>query len=318
VRAGGFALTLLSAPLNVGVLRALEEEPRSLTDLRRAAGSPPQTTMRGHLRTLIEIDIVERRRRGAFPNSVDYELGPPGRALLEVVEVLEIWLAEAPNGPLEPGSLAAKGAIKALVDGWSTTIVRALAARPSSLTELNRLISGSNYPSLERRLGAMRMAGQIEPCPGGGRGTPYRATDWLRQAVAPLIASARWERGFARERSAPLSRIDFEAGFLLSVPLLDLAVEHSGRCRVAVVSRNSGGEPSVAGATVAVEEGSVVSCVSKLKGEATAWIAGSPAAWIDALLDNRLERLELGGDGELALAIVDGLHGSLFRVIQPG
>lgn len=312
------ALTLLSAPLNVEVLRALEEEPTSLNDLRRAAGSPPQTTMRGHLRTLTELGIVERRQQLVFPTSVDYELGRPGRALLEVAEVLEVWLAEAPEGPLELGSAAAKSAIKALVDGWTSTIVRALAARPLSLTELNKLISGISYPSLERRLGAMRLAGQIERCPGGGRGTPYRATDWLRQAVAPLVAGACWERSFAAERSATLGKIDFEAGFLLAIPLLDLPSEFSGQCRLAVVSRNAEGEPTIAGAMVALEEGAVVSCVSRLKGEASAWIAGSAGAWMEALLEHHLERLELGGDCDLAMAVMDGLHGSLFRVRQPG
>jgi DNA-binding HxlR family transcriptional regulator len=202
------------------------------------------------------------------------------------------------------------------VDGWSTAIVRALAARPLTLTELNKLITGTSYPSLERRLGAMRLAGQIEACSGPSRGTPYAATAWLRRAVAPLFAAARWEREFAAAESAPLSRIDFEAAFLLSAPLLALPDDSSGRCRLAVVSRNGDGEPSVAGAMLSVEEGRVVSCVSRLPGEASAWVAGSPAAWIPALIDHQAEQLELGGDCELARAVVDELHGSLFRVRQ--
>ena len=59
----------------------------------------------------------------------------------------------APEGPLALGSSTAKSAIKALVEGWGTNMIRALAARPLSLTELNGLISGLSYPSLERRLG---------------------------------------------------------------------------------------------------------------------------------------------------------------------
>ena len=274
--------------------------------------------MRGHLRSLTALDAIERRQQAGFPGPVDYDLGPAGRPLLEVAEQLELWLEEAPDGPLELGSGAAKGAIKALVDGWSTTIVRAIAARPSTLTELNKLISGINYPSLERRLGAMRLAGQIEPCPGGGRGTPYRATDWLRRAMAPLLAAARWEGTFAREESAPLSRLDFEVAFLLGVPLLELPSECSGQCRLAVVSRNAQGEPSVAGVMVAVEDGTVTSCVSRLQGEASAWVAGGVAPWMEALLDHRLERLEVGGGSELAMAVVEGLHSSVFRVRQPG
>ena len=54
-RAGAVSLSLLSAPLNVHLLRALEEGPLALIDLRRAVGSPPQSTMRVYSRTLVEI-----------------------------------------------------------------------------------------------------------------------------------------------------------------------------------------------------------------------------------------------------------------------
>jgi len=317
VRAGAFALSLLSVPLNVHVLHALDDEPRSLLDLRRAVGSPPQTTMRGHLRILTRLNVLERRRQPIFPGSIDYQLGPAAAPLLEVGEVIKAWLANAPDRPLELGEPAAKSAIKAFADGWSSAIVRALAARSLTLTELNKLISGTSYPSLERRLGAMRLAGQIDICPGQHRGTPYFATDWARQAVAPLFAAARWERDYAPAEAAPLGRIDFEAAFLLAASLLELPEELSGRCRLAVVSRNGDGEPSVAGAMLGVGEGRVVSCSSRLQGEASAWVAGSAADWIPAVVEHRTEQLELGGDCDLATAVVDELHGSLFRVRQP-
>lgn len=272
--------------------------------------------MRGHLRTLTGLEVLERRQQTSFPGSIDYQLGPAAKGLLEVAGILEAWLADAPDGPIELGDPAAKSTIKALVDGWSTAIVRALAARPLTLTELNKLITGTSYPSLERRLGAMRLAGQIEARSGSRRGTPYAATAWLRRAVAPLLAAARWEREFAPAEAAPLGRMDFEATFLLSAPLLDLPDDCAGRCRLGVISRNGEGEPSVAGAMVTVEEGRVVSCVSRLPGEASAWVAGSPAAWIPALIDHETEQLELGGACDFARTIVDELHGSLFRVRQ--
>ena len=272
--------------------------------------------MRGHLRTFSKLNVLERRRQTTFPGSVDCQLGPGAKGLLELAEVLEGWLRKSPDGPLELGDPAAKSAIKALADGWSTTIVRALAARPLTLTELNKLITGTSYPSLERRLGAMRLAGQIEARQGLRRGRPYAATDWLRHAVAPILAAARWERDFAPDESPPLGRIDFEAAFLLGAPLLDLPKDLSGRCRLAVVTRTGEGDPAVAGAMVGVEEGRVSSCVSRLSGEASAWVAGSPAAWIPALVDHQTQQLEFGGDCDFAAAVVDELHGSLFRVRQ--
>lgn len=313
-RAGTQVLRLLSTPLNVHVLQALAEGPRSLIDLRREVGSPPQTTMRGHLRTLAETGVVVRRRQSDFPGSLDFELTLVGQELWMVAQVLEGWLRTAPEGPLPLGSSAAKSAIKALVEGWGTSMVRALAARPLSLTELDGLINDLSYPSLERRLGAMRLAGQIVPTPSQGRGTPYAVTDWLRRAIGPLGAAARWERAHAAERTAPIRRLDAKAAFLLAVPLLNLSREVSGACRLVVEVDSTNGERQ-AGVLVEVREGRIASCVADVRGHADAWASGSVAAWLQAVIeDSAPARLKLGGDCQLARALLDGLHGALFGV----
>jgi DNA-binding HxlR family transcriptional regulator len=314
-RAGTQVLRLLATPLNVHVLQALAEGPRSLIDLRRAAGSPPQTTMRGHLRTLAETGIVIRRRRNDFPGSLDFELTPVGQELWGVARVLDAWLDEAPEGPLSLGSNAAKSAVKALVEGWGTSMVRALAARPLSLTELNGLISGLSYPSLERRLGAMRLAGQIERRTGNGRGTPYGATRWLRHAIAPLGAAARWERTHAPAQTVPIRRLDAEAAFLLAIPLLRLPADLSGGCRLAVEVGGTNGD-RLAGVFVGVREGEVVSCVASVQGNADAWASGSAPAWLRAVIEQDTELLEVGGDCQLARGLLEGLHDALFGVLR--
>jgi DNA-binding HxlR family transcriptional regulator len=308
---------LLSTPLNVHVLQALAEGPRTLTDLRREAGSPPQTTMRGHLRALTETGVLIRRRQNDFPGSLDFELTPVGQELWAVARILEAWLRASPQEPLSLGTSAAKSAVKALVEGWDTSIVRALAARPLSLTELNGLISGLSYPSLERRLVAMRLAGQIERTPGPGRGTPYGVTDWLRRAIAPLGAAARWERDHAPAVTPPVRRLDAEAAFLLAIPLLQLSEDVSGACRLAVELGSANGE-RLAGVLVEVREGKVVSCVAKVQGHADAWASGSAPAWLRAVIEQDLERLEMGGDCKLTRALLDGLHGTLFGMLRRG
>jgi DNA-binding HxlR family transcriptional regulator len=307
-------LSLLSMPLNVNVLTALADEPRSLAELRRIVGSPPQTTMRGHLRKLTEAGIVERRRHGDFPGSVDFRVGGPGRELLSVAAVLHGWLSEAPDGPLEIGSLGARGAVKALVEGWNSAIVRALSARPLSLTDIDRLIPGLNYPSLERRLGAMRFAGQIRSCKSHGKGTPYLATDWLRTAVAPLAAGAHWERRNRPpvEPPGPLGRLDVEAAFLLAVPMVELPDDVRGTCRL-TVELPTGGERRLAGVSVTVGEGMVHSCVAHLGGDAEGWVTGSATDWLTALVEGQSALLEAGGESYLALAIAEDLHRILFR-----
>lgn len=310
-RAGTQTLALLSAPINVQVLQALAEEPRSLTDLRRHAGSPPATTMRGRLRTLVETGVLVRRRQSDFPGALDYELTSIGRELLAVVDALRSWLADSPHGPVELGSAAAKGAIKAFVEGWGTSMLRGLAARPLTLTELDRLIAGVSYPSLERRLAAMRLAGQIEPCPSRERGTPYAVTPWLRRAMAPLATAFRWERANVAGHTRPIGQIDAEAAFLLAFPLVRLEPEISGRCRLAIELR-AGGEDRVGGVLVEVEEGRVVSCSTRNREAADAWASGSAASWLSAVIEHDPGKLEMGGDCGLAGALVDGLHGTLF------
>lgn len=315
MRAGARALTLLSMPLNVQVLTALEDGPKSLSDLRRAADSPPPTTMRGNLRSLTELGVVERRRRNKFPGNTDIALGPAGRDLLPVARAVDEWLALGPHGSIGLGTLAARSPLKALIEAWSHNVVRAIAARPLSLTELDSVITSLSYPSLERRLVAMRDVGLIAACAGNGRGTPYAAADWLRRAVAPLAAAAQWERRHIPEASSSISRLDIEAAFLLAVPMLTLPSELSGTCRLAV-RMLSGGEHDYAGVVVDIRDGVVVSCTSRLAGRADAVITGSTRAWLRAVIEREPTLLEHSGDRELRADFVDGLHGAFLRAPQ--
>jgi DNA-binding HxlR family transcriptional regulator len=277
-------------------------------------GSPPQTTARKHLRILTELGIIERRRQTDFPGSVDFSLCRRGEDLLTVASSLERWLSNTPD-PLELGSQVAKSTITALHAGWSSAVVRVLAAKPHALTELSGLITKLSYPSLERRLAAMRLAGLIDRCSSSpGRGNPYRVTEQLRLAIAPLASAARWERLHLPRSTAAISRIDVEATFLLALPLLELSVDLSGMCRLAVEIPRSKGEREIVGVTVEVREGRIVSCAAELKGEARSWLSGGRGSWLEAIIDGEVDGLEVGGDCELAVALADGLNDTLFGI----
>lgn len=314
MRAGGRALTLLATPLNVDVLTALEAAPHSMGDLRQAVGSPPQTTMRNQLRTLSQLGVLETRRQAGFPMAVDYALAPSGNELLEVSRILWDWLAGAPGGSLEPGTVAAKSAIKALVGGWSSAIVRALAARPLSLTELNRVIPAVSYPSLERRLTAMRLCEQIERVDARGATRRYSVTRWLRRAVAPIVAATRWEHRAVPGQTKALGRFDAEAVFLLSAPLASLDEGFSGLGRLAI-EFGTGEATHFGGVMVEMDKGRAVSCVSKLEGNPSMWLVGPPSAWMDALIGKGFDRLELGGEGAAARALLRSLQTALLAPI---
>jgi DNA-binding HxlR family transcriptional regulator len=306
-RVGGQALSLLATPLNFLILKALSDRPMRLAELRKATGLPAQTTLRGHLGTLAELGVLAKRPALQMPYAVESELTPMGRDLLEVAEALSAWLAEAPGGPISLETGAARGAVKALVEGWGSTMMGALAARPLSLTELDTLISGLSYPALERRLSSMRIAGLVEAQPSHGPGTPYAVTKWGRRGVAPLAAASHCERVHMGPSSAPVTQIDIEAAFLLATPLASLPAAASGSCQLEVEA-NRGGAINPAGVQVTVEDGKVVACVSRLEKSPGAFAVGSAPAWFDAIRDGKTARLRFGGGGGLAENVVGGLH----------
>jgi DNA-binding HxlR family transcriptional regulator len=299
----------------VHILRALEEEAKGLLELHREVGAPPQSTMRVYTRTLEELGVLERRRQNEFPATAEYSLTPAGDALLKVAGLLQEWLLVAPDGPILLGSMAAKSSIKALAGGWSFNIVRAVAARPLSLTELNVLIPKVSYPTLERKLSTMRSAKLVEPQPGEGRGTPCGPTTWLRQAVVPLTSAAAWERKFAPETTPPVGRLDVESAFLLSAPLIQLDPAHRGRCRLAVEVRG-GSSPALAGVIVGIEDGRVASCTSRLADEAQASASGSTLAWMRQMNGGPSGQLEMSGDLSLSMAVTKALR-ELPGVLSP-
>lgn len=311
MRPGAQTIALLASPLNCTLLRSLADGPQRQTELRRVAGFPAHTTLRAHLKALSDAGAIARYRRNRFPGALEFQLTDAGSELSTVTDSLQSWLGKAPGGPLELGSDTAKTAIRALAEGWSTSILRALAAGPLSLTELDHIIGSLSYPSLERRMAAMRLSDQIEAKGSDGRGTPYTVTRWLRQGVAPLTVATRWERRHLADKAPPLTRIDSEAAFLLAVPLLRLPADMSGSCRMSMEISN-GARSTLAGVLVDVKQGRVASCATRLRGTPDAWASGSAEAWLTALVEADCDSLELGGDGRLARTFLQGLHRELF------
>jgi DNA-binding HxlR family transcriptional regulator len=310
VRAGGTVLSLLAGPLCAPILRAHLDGPLRLPDLRERIGGAAQTTLRGQVGNLRAIGALERHVRSGMPYTVENELTDIGRGILDVADSVEAWLSQAPHGPIAFGSEPAKGAIRALVAGWGSTILRALAARPLSLTELDSVIPEISYPSLERRLSAMRAARQVEALPSDAAGArPYAVTEWARQAVGPLVAAGRCECKHLAEHAEPLTRIDIEAVFMLAVPLVALPASASGSCLLAVSGPN--GEESaeqLAGVVVEIEQGEVASCVTRLEPEPKTLVTGPVDSWVAAMLDGHVDGLRLGSDSEFAHALIDRMH----------
>jgi DNA-binding HxlR family transcriptional regulator len=311
IRSGERTLGLLSVPLNLNVLRALSERPMRLAELRQATGLPAQTTLRGHLGGLEEVGAVAKRPTQQMPYAVENELTPMGDQLLNVAREVEDWLGQAPNGAISLDSGSAKGVVKAFVDGWASTIVRSLATRPMSLTELDREIVELSYPALERRLSSMRMAGLVEAQPASGNGTPYALTEWARRGVRPLAAAVRCERVHMGRQAAPVTEGDIEAAFLLATPLVGLPEQSSGTCQLEVEAAPGARGPS--GVKVDVEGGRVVACDSDLAEGPASYAVGTTTNWFTAITEGTLDELRYGGGKQFAESFVFAMHLSLTK-----
>jgi DNA-binding HxlR family transcriptional regulator len=307
-RSGERTLGLLSTPLNLSVLRALSDRPMRLAELRQTTGLPAQTTLRGHLGGLEDMGAVAKRPTQQMPYAVENELTPMGEELLGVAAALETWLQRAPKGAVSLESSAAKGIVKAFVDGWGSTIVRSLATRPMSLTELDREIVELSYPALERRLSSMRMAGLIEPQPGKGNGTPYALTDWARRGVRPLAAAVHCEQAHMGSRAAIFTEVDIEGTFLLATPLVGLPDGSSGSCQLEIESSHGHGQ---SGVRVEVEQGKVVNCECDLDEDRPSYAIGTTPKWFAAIKDGALDELRFGGGRQFAESFVMAMHVTL-------
>lgn len=317
VRAGSHILSLFANPLTARILRAhTEADPLRLSALHEQIGWSPHTTLRAAVNNLCDVGALQKGANGDTRPSAATALTPAGEEMLEVADAIERWLATAPMGPISPNSDEAKGAIKALAGGWNSTLMRALATRPRTLTGLDKLIPDVSYPSLERRLARMRATGQIEAVEAKERGTPYAVTEWSRRAIAPLCMAGRCERRHLPDATAPITHVEVEASFMLTLPLARLPETSHGICMLAVQTEPNGFETraqEVAGITVEVKRGEVVACATQINQKPPTWALGTAENWLDVMIDGNLAELRFGGARpQLAADLVHSIQFALF------
>lgn len=317
VRAGSRVLAVFENPLNTRILRAHADGPQRLGGLQERVGWSAQTTVRAALAGLIEIGALEKRVVASAPYAVATELTDAGEEMLFVADVLDVWLARCPEGPIAPDSEGAKVAVKALAGGWGSALMRALVGGTFTLTELHSLMPHLSYPALERRISWMRSTGQIQPVEKEGRGTPYVVTDWLRRSTAPLSAAGRCERRHMGSQGSSITTIEVETAFLLAMPLGPLPSDAGGHCMLAVKTdppHKDSDDSRLAGVMVEVASGRLVSAKSELAGVTpTTWAVGVADIWLDAVIDGHFEDLRIGGaNPQLAVDLINGIHYALF------
>ncbi len=246
----------------------------------------------------------------------EYRVTAGGREALFVGFVVERWLQSAPGEPLPFESRAAREAVAALADGWSRTVMHALAREPLTLDALLDVVEGSNRQALKRCLAAMRRSGQIDACPDGTGEVVFAMTDWLRAGIAPLIASARLERRDPKEGMAPIDALDVEAGFRCSLHFVELPKQLSGTCRLGI-NLEDDESGCLTGVTTRIDQGCIVSSLAGLDGKADAWATGSATDWLDTVIEPDANRVRTGGDRWLTRAVIDSMHNTLFGIPNP-
>jgi hypothetical protein len=242
-----------------------------------------------------------------------FTMSPSGREAIFVGGVAERWLERAPGGGLEIDSDRAQAALAALIDGWSATVVHALAAAPASRVELEAQLELPRKV-LRNRLDRMRATGLLANPPGEDQDdddAPYAPTDWLRAGLAPLLAAVRLELRAPLEETAPPTPLDVEAALRLALPLLRLPAEASGSCALAVELPPEDAEDP-AGVTARVEKGRVVAVEPGLDERAGARADGPALDWLDTIIEEDAKRVRTGGDRLLAGLLLVELHKKLF------
>jgi hypothetical protein len=315
-RAGALTLLYLASPMERGILLALLAEAATGVELLDDF-EPPDVDDPIDLSIFDDPYLFEPADPDADPDEpIDWDTSlraaPAGQDLPFVGFVLEDWLSKCPEGPLKLGPEAGP-AMSALLAGWSSRAMHALAARPLTVAEVTEAVGTLSPGVVEDRVEEMERAGLLEALPGGDGEEQFAVTDWLRMAIAPLAAAARLEHRHPPGDTAPIAALDVEAAFLLTLPLLELPPELSGTCSLAV-DLEEGLTDSPAGVTARISEGRVVSCEVRLDEDVDAWAAASAADWLDTVIELDAKLVRSGGERRLPRTLLYALHETLFGV----
>lgn len=314
-RAGALTLLYLASPMERSVLLTLLAEAttgvRVLDDLEAPDLEDP-ATIAAIFNDSYLLEPADPDHPPGAPIGPDTLLQPTpaGREVPFVGTVLQDWLAHCPDGPVELGPEAGP-VLAPLLTGWCSMVTHTLAAKPLTAIEIHDEIQILDLETIEARVELMEEAGHVEALPGPEGEPRYAVTEWLRMGIAPLAAAARMELRHPPGDTAAVAALDVEASFLMTLPLIELPIDLSGSCSLAV-ELNEGVTGSPAGVTAVIENGRVVSCERHLDEDADAWATGSAGDWLDTLIEADTERVRSGGERRLAGALLEELHETLF------
>lgn len=311
-RAGALTLFYIASPMERQVLLTLLAEVNTGVELQELEPPSEEFLRMGIFEDTYMLEPADPDHPPGEPIDEDTLLRPTaaGREMLPVSEMLEGWLRECPSGPRELGPDVGD-VLGPLLWGWSSMMVHALAAGPLTAAEVKAALGVLELELIEDRIELMAEAGLLRELPGAAGEPRFEATRWLRRAVAPLLGAARIEHRHPPGDTAPISALDVEAVFHLTLPLLELPKRLSGSCSFAV-ELEPGVPGSPAGVTARIEAGRVVSCEVGPEEAADAVASAPIGDWLDTLIERRAKKVQSNGDRKLARRVLHELHMALF------
>lgn len=316
VHSARLGLCLLSSELNRSILTALAARPMTRNDLKGWLVLKSGSSLHRQLAELQELDLIEKNDLPGAPRQVEYRLTEAGEALVEVVELTEIWLGAHPDRPMQPVSPLAWRAVEALAEAWGSSLLHRVAAeetfKPETLAEVTAYFGGQQLEGeLQRLLGA----GLLEQA-GGSRDAGYALACWCRRGIGPLAAVGRWERGHVPDRAGPIGVHDAVAALLTALPLIQLDSGTSGTCTFTIeLGPEEGTGPRYGAVWAEFAEGTTVARGhGKPPGPPDTWVRGPIDSWIAAVLDCKPSALQVGGETQLACDVLRAVHEELFQL----
>jgi DNA-binding HxlR family transcriptional regulator len=300
LRAGVLALLVLSDSLNLAALRQLGGGPLTAAELLGTLRASRATRFK-RLRTLEELGLIVREKHSGWPPPTYCRLSDAGHSLLAVAEHFEAWLA-CRQRRVGSGELERSRTIKALASGLGSTLVRWLAERPRSTTELEALTPREiSHHDIKRALHALSDVGLAEPLPRRkGRRHPYALTAKGREAAAPIAAALHWERDLHADPDPAWEGLAAETLLYLAAPLALVPVEFEGTCAMSIDEHDA--------VSITVSGGRLLAR-ALAPGEAVeAEVRGSGSSWLTMLVSGRPGELELTGDANLIAVLTLSLH----------
>ena len=313
-RAGALTLSYLSSGLTRDMLRAVLAQAATDIDLVDVDELPEPDEEQRVRETFADRYLLEPVNPGDDQDDPETMMQPTpaGREVPLVGATLQGWLRRCPAGPIELGEDSAD-ALWALLAGWTSTVVHALAAGRRTVSEVQADVGVLDEEAVAVRLSMLEDVGLLRHLvePGGAEEAPFEPSEWLRFAIAPLAAAARMELRHPLEDTAPIAAADVEAALRLTLPLLRMPADRSGACSLEI-ELDEGVLGGPVGMTARIERGSVVACDPGIDSEADAWVAGPTAGWLDAVIDRNQKALRSGGDRRLPRDLLGALHNTLF------